>query len=324
MGIEPTRQPWEGRRLPLHHTRAPQGAFGSARCRPRPTTSPLHNWVRGGASFRAKRPDVTWIYSFPAWTFGPTAIVLACALAAAGLYLTLHFNRTTSEIAHNDVAGAIVATAGTIVAVMLSFMVVVVWQEFDASASNVQREASAVADLYHVAVDMPQPVRGELQASLDSYVEVVVKDEWPRMRYGGDSSEARLAAYGVGHELASFAPASQRQTTLQQQALGLYQTFIDARRQRLGDNAQGIPPVLWGTMLFSVCVLIYLTYSFRITRIATHYIMTIGVTAIIMSILVLTAELDYPFRGDIAIQPTAFTGIASEIHSSILPPVERY
>ncbi len=267
---------------------------------------------------------MTWIYYFPAWTFGPTIIVLACALAATGLYLTLRYNRTSTEIAHNDVAGAIVATAGTVVAVMLSFMVVVVWQEFDASAGNVQREASAVADLYHIAGDMPNPLQSQLQTTLDSYVAIVVKDEWPRMRHGGASDEARLAAYDVGHELASFVPRSQRQSTLQQQSLALYQTFIDARRQRLGDNAQGIPAVLWGTMLFCVCVLIYLTYSFRITRLATHYAMTIGVTAIIMSILVLTAELDYPFRGDIAIRPTAFTGIAGEINSGVLAPIENY
>lgn len=267
---------------------------------------------------------MTWIYYFPAWTFGPTAIVLACALAAIGLYFTLRWKSTTLEVAHNDVAGAIVATAGTVVAVMLSFMVIVVWQEFDASAANVQREASAVADLYLVANNFPQPLRHEMHVTLDDYVTIVVKDEWPRMRFGGSSNEARLAAYRAGQLLASYAPTSQRENSLQQQALGLFRTFIDARRQRLGDNAQGIPPVLWGTMLFCVCILIYLTYSFRITRVATHYAMTIGVTAIIMSILVLTAELDYPFRGDIAIQPGALTGIAGEINASQLAPIENY
>jgi hypothetical protein len=232
--------------------------------------------------------------------------------------------RATMEVAHNDVAGAIVATAGTVVAVMLSFMVIVVWQEFDASAANVQREASAVADLYLVAGNLPQPLQGELQTTLDHYVVTVVKDEWPRMRFGGASDEARLTAYRAGTLLASFSPSTQRQSSLQQQSLELFQTFIDARRKRLGDNAQGIPAVLWGTMLFCVCILIYLTYSFRITRIATHYVMTIGVTAIIMSILVLTAELDYPFRGDLAIAPSAFTGIAGEIDAAGLPPIENY
>src|ERR1700736_1198355 len=45
-GIEPAHQPWEGRRLPLHHTRA-----GTGRCVPRPPVLTLASlatfpWVR--------------------------------------------------------------------------------------------------------------------------------------------------------------------------------------------------------------------------------------------------------------------------------------
>ena len=236
------------------------------------------------------------------------------ALAAGGLALTYRFVKAADEITHNDVSGAIVATAGTVLAVMLSFMVVVVWQEYDASAGNVQREASAIADLHHLADDLPPALSLELHASIDQYVANIITVEWPAMRHGGRSQHARGMAYRIGHDLNSYKPTSPAQISLQQQGLDLFRSFSDLRRQRLADNEQGIPMIMWATMLFVVIVSIYLTYSFRVSNVRMHYIMTIALTAIIVSILVLIAELDYPFRGDTAITPDAFIYMSQSVH----------
>ncbi|NNM92929.1 MAG: hypothetical protein HKL92_06250, partial [Candidatus Eremiobacteraeota bacterium] len=90
-----------------------------------------------------------WIYGIPTWLFALVAISIACTLAAFGLSI---FERRVSlaSLTHNDVAGPIVTTIGTILAVILSFMVVTVWQEFDQAAATVQNEAAALGDLYHL------------------------------------------------------------------------------------------------------------------------------------------------------------------------------
>jgi hypothetical protein len=263
---------------------------------------------------------VTWIYYLPTWLFAILAIALVCGLSAGGLLLVRRYGASTDRITHNDVAGPIIGTAGTILAVVLSFMVVVVWQEYDASAGNVQREASALADLHHLALGLPTPLRGVLQRDLDRYAQVIVSDEWPLMQHGGRSKRAHLLAYEVENDLVTWSPQTGHQETLQAQALGLVETFADARRQRLFDNDQGVPPLMWIAMIALSAITIAFTYLFRVDNRRAHLLMTLGLSAIVGIIFVLIAELDYPFRGDIRISPDAFAHVQATIHETGYDP----
>ena len=53
--------------------------------------------------------------------------------------------------AHHDVAGFILAVVGVVYAVLLAFVVVIVWQQFDSSRSDADREATIVLALYQDA-----------------------------------------------------------------------------------------------------------------------------------------------------------------------------
>ena len=264
---------------------------------------------------------MTWIYAFPTWLFAPVAIAVFCAVAAGGLLLVRRYGKA-ERITHNDVAGPIIGTAGTILAVVLSFMVVVVWQEYDASAGNVQREASAMADLHHLALGLPLPLRAVLQRDIDRYVALIVDDEWPLMQHGGRSLKARRLAYAIERDLVAYDPRTAHLETLQSQALGLVQTFADARRQRLFDNAQGIPSLMWLAMLTLSAITIAFTYLFRVDSVRAHLVMTVGLSAIVAVIFVLIAELDYPFRGDIRIGPDAFAHVQDGIHQTGYDPAK--
>lgn len=248
---------------------------------------------------------VDWIYAFPTWSFAIAAISAACFLAALGLSI---FQRRASwgNITHNDVAGPIVATIGTILAVILSFMVVTVWQEFDQAAATVQGEAAALGDLYHLCETLPKSFSTPLRADIVLYVRAVVNREWPAMQHGSFSRLARNRAHAIMERVASFHPADTRQAALLASMLDLTNRFIDRRRTRLFDNQESIPLVLWGMMLFISCVAVGGTYLFRVQNKPAHYLMTMLLAATIVATMVVIAELDLPFRGDVHITPAAF------------------
>lgn len=249
---------------------------------------------------------MVWIYSIPAWIFISVAMLVLPGLAAAGLLATRRWFPQSNQITHNDVAGPIVATLGTILAVVISFMVVTVWQEFDAAAATVQTEVSAICDLYHDASILPQPQKSRVQSELARYVTVVVRDEWPLMRRGGSSDEARSMAFRMMHIIADLKPKNEAGIALQTDMVALTHTFNDARRQRLFDNQQSIPITLWVMILFITALTIVSTYLFRVASIRAHLAMIVALTAAISSILVLIVEFDLPFRGDIQVAPVAF------------------
>ncbi len=248
---------------------------------------------------------VDWIYGIPTWFFAIAAISVACTLAACGLSL---FERRVAwgGLTHNDVAGPIVATIGTILAVMLSFMVVTVWQEFDQAAATVQGEAAALGDLYHLCEALPKSFATPLRSEIVLYVRAVVEREWPAMQHGGFSRLARNRAHAIMERIAGFHPTDARQAAVLASMLELTNRFVDRRRTRLFDNQESIPPVLWGMMLFIAFVTVAGTYLFRVQSRPAHYVMAMLLAATIVATMVVIAELDLPFRGDVHISPNAF------------------
>src|SRR5581483_11084726 len=104
-----------------------------------------------------------WVYGLPAWVLMPLAVVVACAVSAFALFLTRSRLTRNDLITHNDVAAAILQMLGTVLAVMMSFMVVGVWEQYDTAGQNTQIEASALSDLYHLADAFPQATRNLIQ-----------------------------------------------------------------------------------------------------------------------------------------------------------------
>ncbi len=258
---------------------------------------------------------VLWIYHVPAWVLMPAATIVCCAAAAGGLALTRWRLARNELITHNDVAGPILSTIGTILAVLMSFMVLGVWQEYDGAAQDVAVEAGTLSDLHHLADGFPNPFRDQLKAKIDRYIELVINVEWPEMRTGGESQGAHDTAYQIESLIASFKPATSAQSTLQSSAVSLTQRFLDARRQRIHDNEQSIPVWLWAAMLFIGFVTIAFSYYFRVDRPHAQYTMVIALTCVIALTFTVMAELDLPFRGDVGISPISFQRAFNTIHN---------
>ena len=93
------------------------------------------------------------------------AILGVVVAALVGVHALLQ-RRFTSEMLrrHNDVAGYLFSAVGVLYAVVLGFVVVVVWQKYDVSVSNVENEVNAVADLYHDVDGVSEPARSEVAA----------------------------------------------------------------------------------------------------------------------------------------------------------------
>lgn len=260
---------------------------------------------------------MTWIYDIPAWLFMSSAVIGSCAIACGLLALSRKHITRNEQISHNDVAGPILTLLGTVLAVMMSFMVIGVWQEYDNAAQTAQSEASALSDLHHLADAYPPGIRAPLQNTIDKYIMLVVFDEWPKMRYGGESRAAHDTAYDITTILNHWRPTNPTDLALQSRGMERAGAFLDARRDRILANREGIPLVLWATMLFVGALTVVFSFYFRVDRPKAQYVMIAAETAVIAIIFTLIAELDYPFRGDIAIDPFSFWHVMHALHGVV-------
>lgn len=258
---------------------------------------------------------MTWIYVLPPWLLFASVIVAAGTVAGSGLLWVRHLVPQSDELTHNDVAGPIIGTVGTILAVILSFLLVIVWQEYDGAAATVAQEAGAVSDLYHLGSYFPPPLSLHLRSTLMRYIEVVIQEEWPAMRYGRESTSARNIAFQALTIVAKYQPQTTAGQSVQQSALTAATTFIDARRDRLFSNQQGIPVFFWVGNLILASITVAFCFLFRVRKQGVHLVMTLALTTVIATTFVLIALFDYPFRGDTQLPPTTFVDLQRSLSS---------
>ena len=115
-------------------------------------------------------------------------VFLPVLAAVAGLALVQRLVPPERRKEQNDFAGFIFAVLGVAYAVLLAFVVIAVWQDYETAKTNVDSEAHELAGVYFLASRLPEPDRTRIQDLVRTYVRVVVEQEWPMMERGKTSA----------------------------------------------------------------------------------------------------------------------------------------
>jgi hypothetical protein len=257
---------------------------------------------------------VNFLYSIPALALLVGAIALSVTAAGFGQrFVHRHFRRQ-DFIAHNEVGGIIIAVCGTLYAVVLGFLTVVVWQHVVDARELVVQESNADIDAWHSAVGLPGPVRTHIRNDIIAYAKIMVEREWPAMRQGAYDEGAALVGMDAIDTAGSFQPTNNRETNAQAQLMQLLTAMHDARQQRIATNRDGVPGFEWVVLLLGGFCIVSFCWLFGLSNARVQFVMTSAVVTITVSILVLLFELQYPFRSDIGIGPSAWIGAVTHIH----------
>jgi uncharacterized membrane protein YraQ (UPF0718 family) len=249
---------------------------------------------------------------------GMLLLCTSVALAVGGLILVQRSVPITLRRQHNDVAGFIYAVLGVVYAVLLGFMVVAVWEEWNAAAATTDEEATALSEIFWIAGRMPGPEGHHIQDLARSYARVVIDEEWPLMEHGKASPRAWDLLDEIRNELLSFDPSTQGQQILYEQGLERMRDLADARRDRLRDARQGLPALLWVVLMVGGIDVVSFTYLFGLESTLIHILMVAALALIIALALFTIASLDFPFRGDITVGPDALRQVLGNIENTRL------
>jgi Protein of unknown function (DUF4239) len=253
------------------------------------------------------------LYAVPSGVLLIGTIAVAVALVCYAQTFVHRRFKPADFVAHNEVAGFMIAVVGTLYAVVLGFFTVIVWQQYDGMQDRLSLETAAVSDVWHNAVGFPPALRRHLRSDMASYVHEMIDVEWPRMQRGGFSVHGDALIMDATGSAGGYVPRNAAETNAQGATLRLLTDLHDARLRRLSSNETGFSWFSWVILVVGAVVVIGFCFLFGVRNARTHLIMTSAVTAIIASMFVMIFELQYPFRGDLGIRPTAWTGLLGHI-----------
>lgn len=246
---------------------------------------------------------------------GELAIVAMVVAAVVVLHALLQ-RRLRTEVfrRHNDVTGYLFSAVGILYAVLLGFVVVVVWQKYDTTTDNVQDEANAAADLYHVVDGLPAATRDAVRRDLERYARLVVGVEWPVMAGSGDVADTGANILDdASYRIDSVEPGTTRASNAQQAAMGDVVRVMDARRQRLIHAAPAVPWLLWFALVAGAVAMVAFCFIFGVDNRPAQLLMTAILVGLIGILFVVIYEFATPFSGSVIISSDGWTMFAQRI-----------
>lgn len=231
---------------------------------------------------------------------------MAVLVALAGLILVHRLVPATHRESYNTVAAPIIVPLSSLLGVLLAFAVFIVWQQFNTAQATSQEEASKLAAIYWHAEELPESERQQMQELARSYAQVVIEEEWPLMEQGQESSQAWAIVDELRRSVDSFEPSTSTEQTLQAQEVRQVDDMMNDRRLRLLQSREGIPTILWITLLGGSVPLIGFIVLLGLNNVQAHLLPLAMVTALIVIGLFTIKTLEYPFSGDTKVKPSAF------------------
>ncbi len=260
-------------------------------------------------------PIQQWILvNVPTWLIGSVILVIAIGTAVCGVLLVHRFVNVRTLKSHHDIAGPIFATIGVVYAVMLSYVLVIVWQNFDKTNNNVVQEANFYADIYRDSAGLSEPFRSSMKTEMDSYIDAVINDEWKLLAHGQRSSKVQDISNKIWQLYGSYEPKTESEKAFFAEILSKMNDAGELRRQRILDAQTGIHPMLWAVLLFGGIITVVFAFFFGSENLKAQLIMTTLMSVLIAMILFTILIMDFPFSGDMNVSPDSFKEVLLDLY----------
>ena len=124
------------------------------------------------------------LFYVPVIQLGAIMVFFAVAFSIIGLLIVWRFLPRQMLKAHNDLTAAIFEAIAMAYTVLLAFVVVVSWQNFDKAETHAITEANCLVDLYKSGAAFAQPFQSDIHSFIKEYVNVVINEEWVSLGRG--------------------------------------------------------------------------------------------------------------------------------------------
>jgi FAD/FMN-containing dehydrogenase len=253
------------------------------------------------------------LHHVPGWLLGTLAVVLSVGIALAGTALARAIVPAHLSRVANDVSAAIFSVVGVVYAVLLAFVVIATWENYEQARRNVVREANNIADLHRDATPFNVEFREGLDADLREYVAAISEDEWELQNLGVRSARTQAAQERLWRRYAGFEPRNETEKAFYSESLTKLNDAAELRRQRLVDATTGIHPILYLVLFVGGAATLVSALAFKTESAHAHFVPLAILGTLVGLTLFTIMAMDYPFTGSLCVEPDEFRSVLATL-----------
>jgi hypothetical protein len=244
------------------------------------------------------------------------AIVVTTAVVSAVTCLAVqHFGSAIRKESRNDVTAVYFNMIGVLYAILLAFVVVVAWEQFNAAGAATETEVTRMSNLWRDAGGLAPEPRDQIRANLTAYLQDVIEEEFVTMAHGEASPIAQRSYEAVWDRYYTLEPAVGNSQSFFSESLTRLNELGAARRIRLLASRSSIPIPLWILLIggggFTIAWLCL--FWMDSNRLQVGMIAAVG--GFTGFILFLIYALQHPFAGTVA--------VSSDVYQELLAAWQR-
>jgi hypothetical protein len=213
---------------------------------------------------------------------------------------------------NNEVTGIIFGTVGLVYSLILAFVIIAVWEDYNNLEKTIQTETDRLNSILSHTSTMPPQLKKSFGQSIALYCDQVVNSEWNMDETGTDHPSAipalRLCLLGT-------VPQNNMQEKVFDVMDKDLSAVTDLRRERLSHSHSQMPKLIWQILQAGAVILIVFSFFFYVpsTRMKRIYL-TFLVSSVSMCMF-LIYTLDHPFIGPAGVSNQPYRKVQQEVQA---------
>jgi hypothetical protein len=212
-----------------------------------------------------------------------------------GLYLFEYWFKKKKLQHNNEVAGIVFGVLTLIYSLLIAFVIVAVWENYEDLNRTIEREADNLNTVVTHSNMLPDSLRMPVVIAIKGYCRKVVDEEWESPE---DKVRFRQSALvGLRQLLFKVEVNSKAQQHLFNLLDERLSDITNLRRERLSHTRSYVPHLVWTILIISSIMIITFSYFLHVESEQLKKIFLSFLWALIGMSLFLVYMLDHPFIG---------------------------
>jgi hypothetical protein len=199
-------------------------------------------------------------------------------------------------------AAIMLGVLANIFAVLIAFVIVEGWNDFQNAQADVDREATAMTTIEENTRTLAPRDAADIRRALHAYAHSVIDDEWDVMaRHGNGSVETTIELQRLFDEVRDGSPTSRADEAFFARSVESLDDLVSARQARVTAAGGSLPVPLYLLLSFGGFVVVALACTLDAEDRRSHLLIVCSIAAVIGLMLALVVSFDHPFTGGVSV-----------------------